>query len=121
MIKRRHKLSELVHNFVAFVSVGEDMELIKLLEQNFAVNINLVADENLFISGLFESFFVHQQLLIELFARAKSRELDLDILVRHLAVHTDEVLGEGDNLDGLAHIEHKYLAAVRDSARLEHK
>ena len=59
-----------------------------------------------------------KQLLIELFAVAKSSELNLNILGSRERNHSS---CQVNNLHRLAHIEHKYLASLAHCACLKHQ
>ena len=54
-----------------------------------------------------------EQLLVELLARPQAGEDDLDVLVGPKPGKLDHPLGEIDDADRLAHVEHEDLAAVR--------
>src|SRR4051812_32894147 len=60
-------------------------------------------------------------LFIELLAGARARELDSDVTVRAEAGEEDELAGEIDDADGLAHVEHEDLAAVAHGRGLENE
>ena len=97
------------------------MQFIELLIQLVCIDVDLIADEDLLVVGLCQTLFIHQQLLIELLTGAQSRELDLHITVRYLAVHADQIFGEGGDLDGIAHIKDEDLAAVGDRTGFQHQ
>ena len=96
-------------------------QLAQLLDKLVIVYLNLLADKDKFIAGLLQAFLVHQKLFLELFAGPESRKLDFYILVGNLAIHADKVFGQGHDFHGLAHVEHEYLATMRNTCRLEHK
>ena len=73
------------------------------------------------IRGRLESLFVHEQLLVELFARTQTGEFYINVLIGRIARKPDNILREVDYLHGLAHIEHEYLAASCRSTRLKNK
>ena len=52
----------------------------------------------------------HQLFLIQLLAGAKAGILDLDVYVRLKARHTDQVAGQGVDLNRAAHVQDKDLA-----------
>ena len=121
MMEGRHQGAEQLHGFFAVVRLGCLMQGIELFDHVVRVDSDLVADEDLFVGGGLQALLVHQQLLKELFARTQTREHDRHILVGDLAVHADQVFGEGRDLDRRAHVEHKDLAALCHGAGFEHQ
>ena len=64
---------------------------------------------------------VHHQLLIELLAGAQAHDLDLHVHARLVAVETDELFGQVDDLDRLAHIQNIDAAALGQGTGLQHQ
>lgn len=67
------------------------------------------------------ALFVHQELLVELLARAETHVLDLDVYIRGQSGESDEVPGHVVDLHRLAHVEDEDFAALRVVRRLEHQ
>lgn len=67
------------------------------------------------------ALFVHQELLVELLARAETHVLDLDVYIRGQSGESDQVPGHVVDLHRLAHVEDEDLAALRVVRRLEHQ
>lgn len=67
------------------------------------------------------ALFVHEELLIELLARAETYVLDLDVNIRGQSGESDEVPGHVVDLHWLAHVEDEDLTTLRVVRRLEHQ
>ena len=78
---------------LGILTFGCRFKLFKHFKQIILVDIDGFSDENELVFGGTESFLVHQKLLIKLFSGAKSREHDVNVLVRLIAGQTDEVFG----------------------------
>ena len=66
-------------------------------------------------------FCVVEQLFVELFARAQSGELDVDVLGEPQSGEHDDVLGQIDDLDRFTHVENQHVSAGADGAGLNHQ
>ena len=119
--ERGHDFVQGLDGLVVFVCRSRRLEFPEFADELVGIDFDLLAYKDELVARLLQAFFVHQELFLDLFAGAESRKLDFHILVGHLAVHADKVFGQRDNLDGLAHVEHEYLAAVGDTRRLEHE
>ena len=119
--ERGHNFVQGLDGLVGFVRGGRRLEFPEFADELVGIDFDLLAYKDELVTRLLEAFFVHQEFFADLFAGAESRKLDFHILVGHLAVHADKVFGQRDNLDGLAHVEHEYLAAVGDTRSLEHE
>src|SRR6185437_16131011 len=62
---------------------------------------------------------VKEHLLVQLLARPDAGELNVDVLAWLEAAEPDEIRGQVDDLDRLAHVQHEDLAAKSERARLE--
>lgn len=71
------------------------------------------------MAGLVHRLKVQTELLEHLFARPETGVDDLDIDVRFQSGQTDQVAGQVDDLDRLAHVEHEDLAAPGQGASLD--
>lgn len=65
--------------------------------------------------------FVEEHLLVKFFARPDARELELDVLAGLVATKPDQIGGQIDDLDRLAHVEDEHLAAQPKRTSLEHQ
>ena len=108
---RRHDLLYPLTDVIA-VFVGCFHQVVELSEKFICVKRDWAADVDQIVLGALQPFFCHQLLLVELLARAKAGVDDLDVLIRFVAGHTDQVAGQGVDLDRCAHVEHEDLAAV---------
>ena len=117
----RHEHFELFDDRLLVVGRTYAAHLLQLGDEPVRIDADLSADEDLVIVRFAQTFLFHQQLFVQFFAGTKPGELDLDVLIGRVAHHLDHVLGERDDLDRFAHVEHEDLAAVRVCARLEHE
>ena len=62
-----------------------------------------------------------KQPLMQLFARARAGEADLDILVRHQSREPDHLLRQIEDADRLSHVEHANTAGMALVTRLVHR
>ena len=121
MIKGGHEHFELFHHRFLVVGGANLPHLLQLSHEPRLVDGHLLADEDLFVGRLLQALFLHEQLFKELFARAQTGELYLDVLIGGVAHHGDEVFRKREYLDRFAHVEDEDLAALGESARLEHQ
>src|ERR1039458_721454 len=82
-----------------------------------------VAYENadLLMGGGYGVLKYRVQLFVELLTGAHAGKFDLDVFIRLQARQEDQVLGEVDNLDRLAHVEDADLTAFSDDRGLQHE
>src|SRR6185437_10133919 len=62
---------------------------------------------------------VKEHLLVQLLARPDASELNVDVLAWLEAAESDEIRGQVDDLDRLAHVQHEDLAAESECAGLK--
>ena len=82
-----------------------------MFQEGFLVELDGVADVDQVVVGFLEAFLCHEFFFIELFARAKSGVLNLNIDIRFEAGEADQVPGQVIDLDRGTHIQHEDLAA----------
>ena len=81
----------------------------------------VLGPQHLGVIGRERALRVEEQLLVQLLARARAGEADLDVAAHLEAGQPDEIGGEIEDPDRLAHVEHEHLAALADRAGLQHE
>ncbi len=119
VIRRYHSLDHIP--YIPDVLPAFAVELVEVLQELFVVHLDRVADVDQLIRCIRHALFVHEELLVELLARAETYVLDLDVDIRGQSGESDEVPGHVVDLHRLAHIEDEDLAALRVMRRLEHQ
>ena len=113
----------ILHNgaYIGAFADGRRLEDRKLCLKLAVIHFDGSADmDKLVIRGL-QSLLVHEQLRIQLFARAQSRIFYHYIHVGHVAGKTYKVSRHIVYTHGVAHVKHEYLAACGVVRRLKHK
>ena len=119
MICRYHSLDHIP--YISDVLPAFAVELVEVLQELFVVHLDRVADVDQLIRCIRHALFVHEQLLVELLARAETHVLDLDVYIRGQSGESDQVPGHVVDLHRLAHVEDEDLAALRVVRRLKHQ
>ena len=119
MIRRYHSLDHIP--YIPDVLPAFAVELVEVLQELFVVHLDRVADVDQLIRCIRHALFVHEELLVELLARAETHVLDLDVDIRGQSGESDEVPGHVVDLHRLAHVEDENLAALRVVRRLKHQ
>ena len=121
MVERGHKVNQRLHQVFAVVGIGNFFQRFQVVKEGVFVQLQGRAHKNFAVIGFAHALFVHQKLFIQFFARAKAGEFNLDIPVRNKAGELDEVFRQVQYLHGVAHIQHKDIAAVAHGPGLQHK
>ena len=119
MIGRDHGDQHLAD--VVVVRVRSLHQRFQILQEQIPVERDRRADVNQLVVGLFEAFFGHQLLFVELFARTQTGILDRNIHIRFESRLLDQVARQRIDLDRTAHIEHEDLAALCVGAGQHHE
>ena len=119
MIRRYHPLDHIP--YIPDVLPAFAVELVEVLQELFVVHLDRVADVNQLIRCIRHALFVHQELLVELLARAETYVLDLDVDIRGQSGESDQVPGHVVDLHRLTHVEDEDFSALRVVRRLEHQ
>ena len=119
MIRRYHPLDHIP--YIPDVLPAFAVELVEVLQELFVVHLDRVADVDQLIRCIRHALFVHEELLVELLARAETHVLDLDVDIRGQSGESDQVPGHVVDLHRLSHVEDEDLAALRVVRRLEHQ
>ena len=119
VIRRYHSLDHIT--YIPDVLPAFAVELVEVLQELFVVHLDWMADVDQLIRCIRHALFVHEELLVELLARAKTYILDLDVDIRGQSGESDQVPGHVVDLHRLAHVEDEYLAALRVVRRLKHQ
>ena len=80
-----------------------------------------LGDENLFLARRGVGFLVTQKLLVELFARTQAGVDNFHRGLQGIGIQLNHPLRQFADFDGLAHVQHKQLAAAGNRRGLQHK
>lgn len=119
MIRRYHSLDYIP--YIPDILPAFAVELVEVLQELFVVHPDRVADVDQLIRCIRHALFTHEELLVELLARAETHVLDLDVDIRGQSGEPDEVPGHVVDLHRLTHVEDEDLAALRVVRCLEHQ
>lgn len=82
------------------ILIGNLIQMLQLSLKCFHIKVDWFSDMDQLVWGILHSFFIHQQLLIELFARAKPRKYNGNIYIRCVAGKLDQVFARSRILTG---------------------
>ena len=117
----RHDLPQLRHHPGLVEGALKLVELLELLLQAGAIDGGRFGDHDLLVAGRLDPLAGDQQLLEQLLPGAQAAEADVDILVGDKTGEPDQLLGEVEDLDRLAHVEEENLPPLPHAPGLQHQ
>ena len=112
-----------LHHALIVVFGGGLLQAAQLVFERVLLDGDGRRDEDLVVGGAGHAvaLVIHQQFLVELFARAQTGDLDGNVHVRLVAIEADELLCQIHDAHRLAHVQHVDRARLRQRAGLQHQ